>query len=290
MTGSWERPQSAWPLGAWIMAAMLLAVIGVAVTTSVLSTGLALDAISLWPGLVPALIALLVVALRKAWRRRAGAIPGLLVITWLILTSAAHLSAWVALPSSSGELIGPSVAGSAPIELATAMIAPRGRLVVESSTADALYQVRFLRLGGPVGVPAAEESTGGTGLNISVADQGTTRWFRYAGWRLLLRAETTWNLNLGGDVSGDLSTLTLGSLTLNGSGTVTLNRASRSTPVAVLGTYDINLPAGAVAIVTGEAQVPKSWVETEDGFASGEAGEGWIISVAEGGSLRVNQP
>ena len=290
MTGSWERPQSAWPLGAWIMAAMLFAVVAVGVSTSVLSPGLVLDAISLWPGLVPPLIALLVVAWRKSWRRRAGAIPALLLITWLILTSAVHLSAWVALPSSSGELIGPAVEDSARIELATATIAPRGRLVVESSAASALYQVRFLRLGGPVGIPAAEEVTGGTGLNISVADRGTTRWFRYAGWRLLLTPETTWNLNLGGDVSGNLRNLTLGSLTLNGSGTVALNTATRATPVAVLGSYEIDLPAGAVAVVTGEAQVPDSWIETEDGFASGEGGDGWVISVAEGGSLRVNQP
>ncbi|HEY7582080.1 MAG TPA: hypothetical protein VIB78_00415 [Acidimicrobiia bacterium] len=288
MTGSWERPQSAWPLGAWIMAAMLATAMAVAISTSVLSPGLLLDAISLWPGLVPALIALLLIAFRKAWRRRAGAVPALLIITWLLLASAAHLSAWVALPSSSGELIGP--ANSAGIELATASISPGGRLVVESSADDALYQVRFLRLGGPVGVPAATEVTGGTGLNISVSDRGTTRWFRYAGWRLLLRPETVWNLNLGGDVSGDLSALALGSLTLNGSGTVTLSAVTKSTPLAVLGSYVITLPAGAVASVSGEADVPEAWIETEDGFASGVEGEGWIISVAEEGSLRVNQP
>jgi hypothetical protein len=270
------------------MAAMLATAVAVAISTSVLSPGLLLDAISLWPGLVPALIALLLIAFRKAWRRRAGAVPALLIITWLLLASAAHLSAWVALPSSSGELIGP--ANSAGIELATASISPGGRLVVESSADDALYQVRFLRLGGPVGVPAATEVTGGTGLNISVSDRGTTRWFRYAGWRLLLRPETVWNLNLGGDVSGDLSALALGSLTLNGSGTVTLSAVTKSTPLAVLGSYVITLPAGAVASVSGEADVPEAWIETEDGFASGVEGEGWIISVAEEGSLRVNQP
>jgi hypothetical protein len=290
MTGNWERPQSAWPLGAWIMAAMLSAVLGVAVSSAVLSPGLLLDAISLWPGLGPALIALLVVALRKSWRRRAGAIPPLLVITWLLLTSAAHLSAWVALPSSSGELIGPMLEDPSSIEQATLTIAPQGRLVVESSSSGALYQVRFLRLGGPVGVPSAEESTAGAGINISVFDRGSTRWFRYAGWRLLLAADKAWNLSLGGDVSGDFSTLTLGSLTLGGSGVVTLNTVTRSTPVAVLGSYEISLPAGAVATVRGDALVPDAWVETEDGFASGGAGEGWIISVGEGGSLRVNQP
>ncbi|MGH8925165.1 MAG: hypothetical protein ACRDWA_11100 [Acidimicrobiia bacterium] len=281
---------SAWPLGAWIMAAMLIAVVGVGVSTSVISPGLVLDAISLWPGLAPVLVGLILVALRRAWRRRAGAIPPLLIITWLILVSAVHLSAWVALPTSSGELIGPTVEGSSPVELATVMIAPLGRLVVETSTSQALYQVRFLRLGGPVGVPSAEEVSGGTGLNVSVVDQGTTRWFRYAGWRLLLVPETTWNLNLGGNVSGDLSALTLGSLTLNGSGTLTLNTAARSTPVAVLGSYEISLPVGATARVTGQAQVPEGWLETEDGYASGGPGEGWIISVAEGGSLVVNQP
>jgi hypothetical protein len=270
------------------MAAMLVVVTGVAVSTSVLSAGLVLDAISLWPGLVPGLIATMVVALRKSWRRRSGALPPLLVITWLILASAAHLSGWGALPSSAGELIGSSL-GDSP-QLATMMIAPQGRLVVEAGTADALYQVRYLRLGGPAGVPSAEEVSAGSGINITVLDSGTTPWFSYAGWRLQLAPATTWNLNLGGDVTADLDALTVGSLTLNGSGTVALNAASSPTPVAVLGAFEINLPAGAVATVTGPAEVPASWMETADGFVTGSPGEGWIISVAEGGSLVVNQP
>lgn len=277
---------SAWPLGAWIMSAMLVAVLGVAISTAVLSPGLVLDAISLWPGLIPPSIAVTVVALRKAWRRRAGAIPPLLVITWLILVSASHLSGWVALPSSSGELFGPRE----PSQLATVMIAPAGRLIVDASSDESLYQVRFLRLGGPVGIPAAEEVAGGAGLNISVMDLGTTPWFSYAGWRLVLGQGTTWNLNLGGDVSGDVSALTLGSLTLNGSGTLTLGSTETSTPVAVLGSYAITLPAGVAARVAGEADVPESWIRTDDGFASGAEGEGWIISVAEGGSLLINPP
>lgn len=283
MTSTWERPLSAWPLGAWIMAAMLVAVLGVAVSTSVLSPGLLLDAISLWPGLTPSLIAAIVVAFRRSWRRRAGAIPPLLVISWLILASASHLAGIPVLPSSSGELIGPADGPS----LATVRVAPAGRLLVEAGTNDALYQIRFLRLGGPVGLPAAEETTGESGVNLTIIDGGTTEWFRYAGWRLLLDPDITWNLNLGGNVSGDLSSLRIGSLTLNGSGVIELGSIQDATPVAVLGSYQVTIPPGASATIEGEAAVPETWLRTENGYATGV--DGWMISVAEGASLIVNQ-
>ena len=286
MTTDWERRASAWPLGAWAMAGMLVIVSGVAVSASVLAPGILLDGISLWPGLVPVLVALLVTALRKGWRRRSGAIAPLLLITWILLVGAAHLSGWVALPSSSGELYGPTQGP----ELATVSIKPPGRLQVEAGAGASLYQVRFLRLGGPVGAPRAEEVTGLGGVSVTVTEDPPDPWFRFAGWILRLDPNRTWNLDLGGQVSGDLSDLAIGSLTLNGEGEVTLGLVDRPVAVSVMGAFQLIIPEGTAASVSGPVNVPEGWVATEEGFSSGVAGEGYVISVAAGGSLLIREP
>ena len=72
MSDAWERPVSGWPVGAWAMAGMLPIVGGIGISANVLSPGLALDLISLWPGLLPVVVALVIVAIKKAWRRTDG--------------------------------------------------------------------------------------------------------------------------------------------------------------------------------------------------------------------------
>jgi hypothetical protein len=165
-------------------------------------------------------------------------------------------------------------------------IATTGRLVVEGTTEGHLYTVRFLRLGGGVGIPEAIETTTESALNIAVSDGGTTPWFRYVGWRLGLDQATEWNLSLTGTVSGDLSTIEVGSLTLFGNGHLSLGDASKPIPVSVMGDYVVDLPADTAARATGSVQVPSTWNEG----ASPTSGDGWIFVVAEGGSLRINQP
>ena len=93
MSDAWESPVSGWPVGAWAMAGMLPIVGGIGVSANVLSPGLALDMISLWAGLLPVVVALVLVAIKRAWRRRMGALPPLLIITWIALVVAAHLAA-----------------------------------------------------------------------------------------------------------------------------------------------------------------------------------------------------
>lgn len=282
MTSSWEHPTSAWPLGVWIMVGILSIVTGLAVSARVLSPGLLLDAIALWPGLVPALAGLVIVTLRKGWRRRIGAIPPLLIVTWIALAGAAHLGGWAPLPSSSGELIGPETSPG----LATMTIAADGRLLVGPTSGSQVYDVRYIRLGGTVGVPNAVETTTANTLHIAVSDGGSAPWFQYAGWRLGLDQSTEWNLSLAGDVAGDLSQVAVGSLTLGGSGTLTLGVVSKATPVSVMGDFVVDLPSRVAATASGDVEVPPSW--TED--SSPTAGEGWVFSVADGASLRINQP
>jgi hypothetical protein len=259
MTSTEQGPPSAWPLGAWIMVAILAVVTALGVSVQVLAPGLLLDGIALWPGLLPASIALLIVALTKSWRRRRGAIPPLLLLTWIGLAGAAHFGGWVALPSSAGELVGPE---TAPPQV-TLTLQTEGRLLIDDSDDGFLYEVRYVRLGGEVGVPEAVEAKSEDHLEVTVRDGGTSPWFRYAGWRLSLTPATEWSLDLTGDVDADLTGVPLDSLTLDGSGSVTLGQATEPTPVVIKGDYVLNLPAGD---------------------------EGWIISVEDGGSLRINQP
>ena len=284
MIGPWDRPVSGWPVGAWAMAGMLPIAVGVGISASVLSPGLLLDSISLWPGLVPFLLALVAVAVKRAWRRRAGAVPPLLLLTWMVLAIATHLAAWPPLPSSSAELVGPATFDG-PVTLSAHT---SGSLRVAPTDGGGIYRIGFIRLGGEVGVPGADETATATGLSVSVRDEGTTEWFRYAGWRVDLDPASPWNLSLGGDITADLTGLVIGSLSLEGSGTFLLGAADRATPVAIRGDFEIRIPAGIPARVVGEAQVPPGWQETADGYSSPEGGEGWIIAVAEGASVVVS--
>lgn len=283
MIGAWDRPVSGWPVGAWAMAGLLPIAVGVGISASVLSPGLALDAISLWPGLVPFLVALVAVLVKKSWRRRSGALPPLFLLTWMIVAIATHLAAWPPLPSSSAELVGP-VAFEGPVTLS---VRTGGSLRVGEGDGGGIYRIGFIRLGGDVGVPAAEETATPSGLAVAVHDQGTTEWFRYAGWRISLQTAPSWNLSLGGDIVADLAGLAIGSLSLEGSGSVHLGGADRATPVAVRGEFSVTVPMTVPARVVGKAQVPEDWRATADGYEAPVPGDGWIIAVAEGASVVV---
>lgn len=287
MTEAWGRPTSGWPVGAWVMAATFPMAVGIGVLATVLSPGLVLDAISLWPGTVPAVVALLLVSMRKSWRRRAGALPPLLLLSWMVLAAGAHLAAWRPLPSSSAEIIGPVTSPTA-ISLT---IHPAGRLELSVAGASErgapAYRVGFVRLGGEVGVPAAEEITNQTGLTVAVRDSGTTPWFRYGGWRLQLAPQTQWNLSIGGDITGSLVGLDLASLSVEGSGVIRLGNPGHVVPVAVRGNLFLTIPESSAVQVLGSAQVPESWERTAEGATAPVPGAGWLISVAEGATLVI---
>ena len=283
MREAWEHPVSGWPVGAWAMAGMVPIGGAVGIAANVLSPGLALDLISLWPGLVPAVAAAVVVMLRKGWKRRMGALPPLLLISWMVLSASAHLAGWEALPSSSADLIGPV---DAP-ESVTLTVRSPGALEVGVKDRGSLYRVGFLRRGGPVGIPAAEEVTSPLGLTVTIADAGSTNWFRYAGWALDLAAGPRWNLSLEGVVAGDLTGLDLGSVSLNGTGALRLGATDHATPVAVRGDFSLLIPDDVAARVVGGAAVPAGWLATPDGFRSPVGGEGWVISAAAGSSVEI---
>ena len=284
MSDAWERPVSGWPVGAWAMAGMLPIVGGIGISANVLSPGLALDLISLWPGLLPVVVALVIVAIKKAWRRRMGALPPLLIITWIALAVSAHIAALEPLPSSSADLIGPT---EVPDHVTLAAHSP-GVLEVRVNDRGTIYRVGFVRLGGQIGIARAEEVTTAFGLTVSIGDAGPTEWFRYAGWTLDLAPRTQWNLSLGGELEGDLTGLDLGSVSLDGNGELTLGPTDHPVPMAVRGEFDLRIPGDVAARVVGSADVPNGWVTTADGFRSPVDGEGWVISAAAGSSVVIN--
>jgi hypothetical protein len=266
------------------MAGMLPIAAGVGISANVLSPGLALDLISLWPGLLPVVAAMVVVAVKKVWSRRMGALPPLLLITWMALVVAAHFSAWEPLPSSSADLVGPTEFPGH-VTLAAHSL---GILSVRVRDPGALYKVGFVRLGGEIGIAEAEEVSSALGLTVSIADGGSTEWFRYAGWTLDLAPRPQWNLSLSGDLEGDLTGLDLGSVSLQGQGELTVGPTDHPVPVAVRGQFRLVIPSGVPARVVGNAEVPIEWQSTADGFKAPVDGEGWVISVPSGSSVVID--
>jgi hypothetical protein len=266
------------------MAGMLPIVGGIGISANVLSPGLALDLISLWPGLLPVAVALVIVATKKAWRQRMGALPPLLIITWIALAVSAHIAALEPLPSSSADLIGPT---EFPDHVTLSAHSP-GVLEVRVNDRGTIYRVGFVRLGGQIGIARAEEVSTAFGLTVSIGDAGPTEWFRYAGWTLDLAPSTQWNLSLGGELEGDLTGLDLGSVSLDGNGELTLGPTDHPVPMAVRGEFDLHIRADVAARVVGSADVPNGWVTTADGFRSPVDGEGWVISAAAGSSVVIN--
>jgi len=266
-----------------ILAAAIVAG-GVGVGSAILSPGLALDLISLWPGLAPAAIAVIVVSIRRAWRRRLGALPQLLALTWLALGVAAHLDGWPPLPSSAAELAGPeSVYQSGSLEVHL-----DGLLEVAAGEGVPLYEVGFIRLGGEVGLAEAEEVTIEEAISVALHDGGTTPFFRYAGWRVSLSSQPIWSLDLEGKIGADLTGLQISGMSAGGSGWLRLGSFDTPTPLEITrGDFEVTVPAATPVTITGDAEVPLSWMAVDGGYRAPAVGDGLVITVVEGASVFI---
>jgi hypothetical protein len=284
MAAPWSHPGSSWPLGT--LAVLVAAVVagGVGVGSQILSPGLALDLISLWPGLVPAILAAIVVTFRRAWRRRLGALPQLLAMTWLGLGVAAHLDGWPPLPSSAAELAGPVdgyTTGSLEVHL-------DGLLEVAAGADSMLYEVGFIRLGGEIGLAEAEEVILEEAIAVALQDSGTTPFFRYAGWRVALSSEPVWSLDLEGEIGADLTGLQISGVTAGGNGWLRLGSFDGPTPLEITkGDFEVTIPATTPVTITGNARVPEDWVVLDGGYRAPVGGDGLMITVAEGASVFI---
>lgn len=288
MGAPWSRPGSLWPRGAGglLLAAMVAG--GVGVATSVLSPGLGLDLLSLWPGLVPAVVSALVVTWRRGWRRRFGALPSLLALSWLALSVAAHLDGWPPLPSSSAELSGPPARNSA-VSLALEV---EGLVEMRASEAAALYHVHFIRRGGEVGLPRAVETTVGDQLEVELTDGGSTAWFRFAGWRVDLSSASDWEISIyAEELQADLTGLHVSNITADGGGWVALPSPGEGAEAMFTGgRFDVQVPESTPVTVLGNAVVPQDWDLIDGGFRAPITGDGWVIEVGEGAAVRIVEP
>lgn len=264
------------------MVGFTVAVGAFALATGILSRALLVDLVSLWPG---ALLTVATVPPVWAARRRSHrvqAIPPLVLFTWLVLGSAAHLAGWALLPSSAAELVGPATADG-PVALTVTV---DGRMVVTAGGGDWLYLVRFLRRGGPVGVPVAEEQ--GDPLTVTVRGEPGGTWFQFAGWQIELSPDPRWTLNFDpgdGSADVDLRGLDVDKVRVSGSGALWLGEGAGTVEVA--GTYTISVPTGAPVRVVGAATVPDDWLPTSDGWRSPVDGPGWQIQVLEGAAVAM---
>ncbi len=254
----------------------------VAVLAGILSPALVVDLASLWPGLAVAVLSVPFVWAARRRSHRIQAVPPLLVLTWIVLATAAHLSGWPTLPSSAAELIGPeTIPGSVRLEVVL-----DGPLVVRAGPDGFLYRVRFLRLGGSVGPPLAREQV--DPVEIRIEEAGDEPWFRFAGWRAELAPGARWDLRLdpgSGRAEVDLTGLQVGEAALVGEGELRLGSGPGS--VEVDGDYTVTVPTGVAVRIVGSAIVPDDWVAVDDGWQAPVEGEGWVIEVVAGGSVAV---
>ena len=284
MSAPWGHPGSSWPLGTLAILVAAFVAGGVGVGSQILSPGLALDLISLWPALVPAALAAILVTLRRAWRRRLGALPQLLALTWLALGVAAHLDGWPPLPSSAAELAGPEdgyTTGSLEVHL-------DGLLEVAAGEDSMLYEVGFIRLGGEIGLAEAEEVILDEAIAVALQDSGTTPFFSYAGWRISLSSQPVWSLDLEGEIGADLTGLQISGLSAGGRGWLRLGSFDTPTPLDITkGTFEVTIPAATPVTITGNAQVPADWVVVDGGYRAPVGGDGLVITVAGGASVFI---
>lgn len=285
-----RKASSPWTLWAWLMVVVIIVSIAAGVFGGILAPSVVLDVISLWPLVVGAFfVAAALLPLRKHGPARVAAVLPLLLITMLGASVVLHLTGWEQLPSSSGDLIGPTVVG---VEHAELTLDLTGRLLMAAGEGD-LYAVRVERRGGSTGVPEALESDfEGGPYFVVLREIDGGRWFQTAGWELSLGVGPTWSLVLDSpDLQADLTGLQLKGATLGGMGFVSLpGPGEDDISITVDGVFIIRVPAETGVEVTGVAMVPGGWIETTDGYQSPSAGPSILIRVVDGAQVEIRQP
>jgi hypothetical protein len=83
--------------------------------------------------------------------------------------------------------------------------------------------------------------------------------------------------------------LVLTELQLDGSGSAVLGSPPTDAVASISGEFELTIAAGVSVTVVGSADVPESWVETGDGWASPGDGPGWVITVQDGSTLSIEE-
>lgn len=277
-------------VAAWILVGALV-VAGVAgVVGDIVSRSIVVDLVAMWP-----LLAVVVLAGVAGWirgrrhRARAGAILPLAIISAIVFAAALHLGGWDQLPSAQARLTGPPADDvSDSVELTLQI---PGDLRIGPVSNGSAYRVDPILRGGVVGVPSAVETAVDGQLSVLIEPDNSPDWYVFSGWRLGLSVAVEWRLILNGRLDADLTSLTVASMAVAGSGLVTLGSppAIGGTVVAA-GNLTISVPPAAAVTVVGDVSVPEAWEPTEGGYRSPQSdGPAWTIRVPGDSAVTIRQ-
>lgn len=287
MSGRYAAPRRGgpWPVAAWLMVPVSLGALAVAVLIGALSPVLVLDLLSLWPVAAAGVLLLIPAFFFRKSHPRLIAVPALVVLTWVLLGAAAHVSGWAPLPSGSAGLTGPPVSTS----LARLTVSlPAGEVRVGSGAAEA-FTVQPIPTGGDVGAPQSVERVASGELQVVLEERPDDPWFRFGGWEIAVSAQPSWAFDIeGATVDIDLSSLTVRAVAVTGDGTVRLGAGTGR--VQLSGDLTVVLAAGAPARVEGTASVPVDWAEVDGAPTAPADGDGWTLAVEDGSSVTVRYP
>lgn len=272
-------------VAAWILMLAVVVAGTAGVLGGILSPSLVVDLAALWPLFAVTILAGVITRLVRK-DRRAGAVLPLAIFSSLVLAGALHLGGWERLPSGMISLAGPPPSEmSDPTEM---VVQISGQIEIAGDGHGLAYRVEPILRGGRVGVPQATETSVDDAVSVQLeAASDVPSWYRFAGWSIDLSPDVAWRLVLNGQLDADLTTLTISSAAIAGSGHIRLGSPpADGSSVIVAGDLDVVVPAGAAVVVSGEANVPSGWEREGDRITSGEAIDGgvWSISV-QGGAV-----
>lgn len=281
--------------GAWGLNGVVLAILLVGMAIRLFSPAILLDIGALWPiGVVLLAVGWVAQRIWPSSRLAYAPVMPLLIFTWLVLSVSLHFTDISALPSRSADLRGPPVEQTDFTMLAVQM--SEGRLVVSGESGPSAYQVKMARRGGGAGIPLAVEGRGEITI-IDVrdplpfdleSDLRDNAWLRFAGWKVGLHPEPTWNLTLSApEVAVDLRGMEIAGLAVTGEGSLKVGEVTGPVEIAVNGAFTIEVPAETSVEVIGAAVVPEDWTVEEEIAWFGERGAGWKISVTEDGLAQI---
>lgn len=285
MTHAAPRRQSRIPK-AWLLPAVAGVLMVIATAVGSLSRSVLIDFVAWWPiwGLVG--IAGWFSRGRRLGALRVSGVVSLGALAILVVFLIAHVQGWPVMPSSVPNLHGSDDAG---VETAALSARISGDLVVAVETSSALYSVVPLRGGGDVGVPGAKESAQDGHVSVALTEPDDPGLYQFSGWRVGLSRNALWSLSLAGTIEAALEGLAFESIQIDGSGVMRLGAATVSTPVSVAGTLTITVPSDIPIRVIGPAEVPSGWTIGEAGATSPTEGQGWVIAVADGATVRITE-
>ena len=284
MTRRASRPSRRVPR-IWLLPALILTAILGLTAGDVFSRSLVLDLVAWWPVWLALIILVALFGGRRIGRLRLGGLASILVAAVLITFTFGHVRGWPLNPSSNRHLVGPEVSEYTEAELSAAL---NGELRLAEGSGF-LYEIDPLGHGGVVGIPSAVERSVGNMISVALEEPSDPGFDTSAGWDVSLSSQPSWTLVLSGDLELDLANLMVDQLDVKGSGQVRLGTAEDTVLVEVQGAFAFDVPAASPGRVIGDAQVPEGWVETSDGWRSPNEGLGWVINVAPGSVVSIDQ-